>query len=63
MLSRHRKTREWQKQCNAMIDRLIATDEKLKGETVGAVHPSEIQPVSPYHRAQGVTLGIILQGK
>jgi hypothetical protein len=46
-----------------MIDRLIATDEKLKGETVGAVHPSEIQPVSPYHRAQGVTLGIILQGK
>lgn len=31
--------------------------EKVKGETVRAVHPSKLQPFIPSHRNKGVTLG------
>lgn len=49
MLSKHRKTREWQKSLPGMYDL-----QKVKGEPVGAVHPSSNQSFGP-NKAQGVT--------
>lgn len=45
MRSRHQKQRKWRNEI------------KEKGVTVGAVHPSEIQPLTPTRKDKGVTLG------
>lgn len=54
MTRMEKKLRGYRRALNIEIKR-----KKLKGETVGAVHPSENQPFSPYHRTQGVTLARI----
>lgn len=57
MRSRHRKQRLWQGRLPS--DSLEDFLAKEKGVTVGAVTPSKKQPVSPYQRALGVTLGTL----
>jgi hypothetical protein len=58
MLSRHRKTREWQKSLPNGDD--LETDlKKLKGATPASVHPSRNQPLNLSHKVTGATLGTI----
>lgn len=68
MLSRHRKTREWQRELKLEAESMkrqgweqikLNFPKKLKGATPASVHPSRNKPLNLSHKVTGATLGTL----